>query len=43
MLSISIDNSYVFGRIIIKKTNILAKIVVEKIKNKIRTFEPEIG
>ena len=39
----NIDNLYVFGSIITEKTIILAKTVVEKIKNKIRTFEPEIG
>ena len=37
LFNISIDNLYIVGGIV------LAKIVIEKIKNKIRTFEPEIG
>ena len=43
LFSISIDNQYVFSSIISEMTIILTKNVVEKITNKIRTFEPEIG
>ena len=43
MFNINLENLYVLGSIITGKTIILAKTVVEKIKNKIRTFEPEIG
>ena len=43
LFNISKENLYIFGSFIIEKTIISAKTVVEKIKNKIRTFEPEIS
>ena len=43
VFSMSKENLYIFDSIITEMTIILNKNAVEKIKNKIRTFEPEIS